>query len=188
MLKPNGGLRGNSSSIIKTVIIDNSDALRAFDAVDIRNGDLEASAAAEAIFGIIISIVDKNDLPLSPEDTLLSDLGTATISKTVTPYAVTVAADNETVDLIAAKVDLSMESIYSGDIETAETMNTTVSSNKPGLYVALADQRTVDETTATRTIATAGQMFGWGVDPSDSGNMLVSIHESSFYSTAEVVD
>ena len=46
MLKPNGGLRGGDSSVIKTVIIDNSDVLRPFDAVDIRNGDLEASAAA----------------------------------------------------------------------------------------------------------------------------------------------
>src|SRR3990167_3700644 len=99
MLKPNGGLRGNSSSIIKTVIIDNSDALRAFDAVDIRNGDLEASAAAEAIFGIIISIVDKNDLPLSPERATLAVVGAGSVGTTVPP-AVTVAGDNETVDLL----------------------------------------------------------------------------------------
>lgn len=185
MIKPSGGLTGNSSSILKTVIIDNSDVIRPYDAVKTRNGNLEAAAAGDAMFGIVIDIVDKNGMGISPVQTSLAVLGSATVGSTVVPPAVTVASNNETVDLISAKVDLSLASEYSADCNA--NPGVTVTSDKIGVWVDLSDQRTIGESTATRTVGTGGQFFGMGVDPLDSGNMLVHIHESEFYSVGVAV-
>lgn len=184
MIKPSGGLRGNSSPIIRTVVIDNSDVLRPFDAVQTRNGNLEAAVAGQAIFGIIIEIVDKNDLALSPERASLAQPGGATIGTQVPP-AVTVLSTNETVDLVAAKVDMSRDSLFSADANA--NPGTTSGSDKIGGWVDLSDQRTIGESTFTATITTGRTFCDWGVDLLDATNMIVSIHESEIFSSGLAV-
>ncbi len=188
-LESRGGLRGGDSPVMRTEIIDNSDALRAGDAVTHLNGDLEAAnTAGDAIFGIVIEIVDAAGLVLSSfgitEPATLATLGGGSLTD-ATPDTITVASDNETVDKAACKIDLSMESIFTADQNG--TMNTTLSSDKGGGWVDLTDQRTVDESSYTRTIGTGGQFYNWGVDPQDTENMLVSIHESEFYGLGKTI-
>lgn len=188
MLKPKGTFRGGDSSCLLTQIIDNSDAIRAFDAVYFyTNGDVAVAVAAYPLGGVVVEICDAYGHAMSPTKASNYDAPDATIDTSVNPFGVTVGSDNETDDGVVARVDIDPQSIYSGDIEAAETVGTTVSSNKPGCWMDLADQRTLDETTATRTIGTGGQMGGLGTDPSDSGNILCYIHESEFFTLGKVL-
>ncbi|MHA1401844.1 MAG: hypothetical protein ACTSQE_15955 [Candidatus Heimdallarchaeaceae archaeon] len=166
--------------MIRTVIIDNSEDLQIGDLVKCINGNLEKVTAGDRIFGVVIDIVDKNGASIWGSTAIT---GSATITNADNPKSsvVTVASDNETVDLIAAKVDVSPFTIYTADI--TGTMDTTNSSSKPGALVDATDENDVDETTATRTYTDGGQLYCWGVDPDDSTRMLVNINESEVFST-----
>jgi len=168
------GLRGNASPVLKSVIIDNSDDIAIGDMVKVYNaGNAEKATAGVAIFGVVHSIVDKYGLGIKPELTTKATTGTATVASGRTG-AVTVASDNETVDEIAVMVDCSPFTIYSGDV--TGTINTTNTSAKQGAYIDIADEANINETTAIRS--GVAQLYGWGTDPDDSGNLLVSICES----------
>ena len=186
MFVPTGYIGGGDHPVTKDVIIDNSDAIRAYDAVKLLNGNLEAVAAGNSVFGIVISIHDKFGNALSPEKVSLSKEGTATIDDTTLPNAVTVASDNETVDLVTARISLSIEAEFLANANAAP--GTTVASDKPGTYIDVTDQRILDESSATRTLTSGGQFYGWGTDPAVSGNyILCSIHESEFYGFGKVI-
>src|SRR3990167_4001976 len=149
---------------LQTIIIDNSDTIQLGDAIITRNGNAEVAAADGAIAGFVHSIVDKNGNSVFSS---LAVLCSATISGGDTCVA---ASDNETVDLIAVIYDVSKLSIYSA--ATTGTIDTTVTSSKPGIWLDLDDENSVEEATATRTIATGGTMKGWGTDPEDSTRLL----------------
>lgn len=154
-------LSGNSASVLVRVIIDNSDVVQLGDAVKVYNaGNAEIATAGAPLAGFVHAVVDANGLQPTP-DTGTTDTWTA-------------AATNETVAQWAVLIDMSLDSIYSGDVDG--TIGTTVTSNKMGISVDLTDENSIAETSATRT-ATA-QLYGWGTDPDDSGNLLVSIKES----------
>jgi hypothetical protein len=150
--------------------------------VKLRNGNIEVGSAGVALGGVVIDIVDKNGNSIFGS---LAVVGSATVTGQPGAGIVTVYSDNETVDLIAAKVEMSPFAIYSCDIDG--TMNTTVASNKIGGWVDLTDENSVNETTTTRTIATGGQLNCWGVDPDDSIRMLVSICEHEFFGSNSAV-
>lgn len=158
---------------LKTVIIDNSDNIQLGDMVIIRNGDAEVAPADGAVAGVVHSIVDKNGQSVFGS---LAATGSATLSGGDT---VVVASDNETVDQIAVIIDVSKMSIYSAT--TTGTIGTTANSQKPGGWLDLDDENSVEEVTHTRTIATGGTMKGWGTDPDDSTRLLVSIVESEIF-------
>ncbi len=168
-------LLANTGPILLTVIIDNSETLTLGDAVAIVTGNAELLDSATAAFsGFVHDIVDSKGLSVFGS---IATLGSATVASGDT---VTVAGNNETVDLIAVMIDVSKLSIYSALV--TGTMNTTVNSNKPGAWVnsATTGDR-VTESSATRTIATAGHLKAWGADPDDSTRMLVSISESDIF-------
>lgn len=162
--------------MIVQVVIDNSDTIQLGDAVNLRNGNVEVGTADGAIAGVVVGLVDSRGNSVFGS---LANLGSATVSGSEDSGSVTVASDNETVDLIAAEIDVSPFTVYSATV--TGTMNTTNSSNKIGVWVDMDDEDSVDETTANRTVTTEGQLYGWGVDPDDSTRMLVSIHEHEIF-------
>lgn len=168
--------------IIRDFIIDNSDTVQIGDAVKLRNGDLEVSAADGSFSGVVIDLVDKNGNSIFGS---IANVGSATVSGQPGSGSVAVASDNETVDLIRARIDMSPFTIYSATV--TGTMNTTNASNKPGGWVDMDDEDSVDETTHNRTIGTGGQLKNWGVDPDDSTRMLVSINEHEFFGSNSAV-
>lgn len=168
-------------SILREVIIDNSDTITIGDAVKTRNGNLEVASADGAFSGVVVDLVDKNGNSVFGS---LAVLGSATVSGQPGSGYVAVASDNETVDLIAARIEMSPYVIYSATVEG--TIGTTNSSDKIGGWVDMNDEDSVDETTFTRTITTGGQLNGWGEDPDDSTRMLVSIHEHEFFNNGGV--
>jgi|TARA_Y100001951_G_scaffold98992_1_gene100426 hypothetical protein len=163
-------LLANTGPILSNVIIDQSDTITLGDVVKVRNGNLEVATAGDAVFGVVHDIVDKNGDSVFGS---LAVLGSATISGGNT---VAVASDNETVDLIAAKVDCSQYSLYSAKQDG--TMGTTTASDKIGGWADLTDETQIDESTHTRTITTGGTFTTWGEDPVDTTRILVSINES----------
>jgi len=164
-------LRGNSAPVLKTVIIDNDDDIAIGDMVKVFNaGNAEKLSAGVAIFGVVHSVVDKYGNSLTPQLTTKATQGSATIASGV----VTVASDNETVDKISVQVDVSQESIYSGDV--TGTIGTTNSSEKVGAAFNVDSESTIDETSSVRN--GQAQLYGWGTDPADSTRLLVSILES----------
>lgn len=161
--------------ILTKVILDNSEDIAVGDAVMLRNGNIEKATADGALSGVVIDVVDKNNNSLLPSEGSTASLGSASISSGV----ITVASDNETVDQIAATIDISPFTIYSADV--TGTIGTTNSSDKIGVWIDMDDEDSVEETTATRTVTTEGQLVGWGADPDDTTRMLVSIHEHEFF-------
>lgn len=170
-------LHGADQTLI-SVILDQSEVVNAGDVVQVRNGNVElANGQTEAVAGIVVDIVDGTGLSLTPEVGSIANLGSATRASDGT---ITVASDNETVDLIAAKIDVSKLTIWSSSQDG--TMNTTNASNKLGGWIDLvAAGDSMDESTHTRTIGTAGVFKTWGVDPDDSTRILVSINESEIF-------
>ena len=168
-----------------SVVIDNSDDVQIGDAVKCLNGNLEklAATSSQSVFGVIVDIVDKNGNSVFGS---IAELGTASLSST-NPLSgtVTVASNNETVDLIAAKVVVDKNARFSVDV--TGTVNTTVSSTKPGAYLNCDDENSVDETTATRTAGTARQFYSWGADPNDTTRLIVSINASEVYNNVDVL-
>jgi len=174
---------GNSK--LMTHIIDNSDTIQVGDAVKLRNGNLEVAAGGEAIHGIVVDIVDKNGNSVFGS---LAVVGSAAVTGTPAMGSgqVVVASDNETVDLIAAKVETSKDVVFSGDVDG--TIGTTTVSNKAGGWFDLTDENSISETSHTRTITTGGQLKGLGTDPDDSTRLLVSINESEMWDSGTGLD
>ena len=129
-------------SICVNSIIDNSDTVVIGDMVKLRNGNLEVTTAGGAIHGVVVDIVDKNGNTMSGS---IAVVGGATVSGLDGALSVAVDTDNETVDLVAAKVETSKLAIYSGEV--TGTMNTTTASNKAGGWVSVASASAIDETT-----------------------------------------
>ncbi len=169
------GLRGNASPVMKHVIIDNDDDIQVGDAVKVYNaGDAEKATAGVSIFGFVHAIVDKYGNGIKPELVTKATVGSASVASGRTG-AVTVASDNESVDKIKVVVDVSPFTIYSGDV--TGTVDTTITvTDKVGGYFDIVDEANIDETTGTR--GGVAQLYSWGTDPEDSGNILVSICES----------
>lgn len=86
------------------------------------------------------------------------------------------ASDNQTVAKVKAEIDISKYSLYSAEEDA--TIGTTTGSNLAGYTQDLADEDTLDESTAA---ATTGQYMGWGVDPSNSAQAIVNIYESQVF-------
>ena len=163
-------------SELMTVIVANSAVVEVGDAVKILTGFAGPIAADGATAGIVIDIVDKNGNSVSGS---LAVLGSATKTGATGNEIVTVAGDNQTVDKISVKINLSKKAVYSAAV--TGTMNTTNTSNNPGGWIDPDDENSVEETTHNRTITTGGVFKGWGVDPTDSSRMLVSIIESEMF-------
>lgn len=88
------------------------------------------------------------------------------------------ASDNQTVAMVRAEIDISQNTIYSAEVDVA--IATTTGSNLAGYRMDLADEDTLDESTAATTTAQYGT---WGVDPSNSAQAVVNIFESSVFNT-----
>lgn len=172
-------LTGDSTGSLITVVIDNSDAINVGDAVKIRNGNVEIGVAGQSVAGVVVDIVDKFGNSLTPAKGSIAVIGSATRASDGT---ITVASDNETVDLIAAKIDVSKSTRYSASITGTMGTTGTPTSNEPGgWFDSISTSDGIEETTHTRTIGSGLTWKGWGVDPNDTARVIVSICESEIF-------
>lgn len=129
--------------------------------------------AGKPVLGVIASICDVDGLPFKSTNPVA---GTASGTDT---RSVTTGAANTT---YYAMVDVSNNTVYSADVNG--TVGTTVDSELRGCRIDIDSAGSsfgqVLESTATRTEGTEANFYCHGVDPDDSGNILVSIALSEF--------
>lgn len=159
---------------LEKVLLGSSLAFAVGDAVEtLTTGVALRATAGTPLLGVIASICDKDGLPFKSSNPVA---GTASGTDT---RSITTGAANTT---YYAMVDVSNNSIYSADV--TGTVGTTVDSELRGCRIDIDSAGSlfgkVLETTATRTEGTEANFYCHGVDPDDSGNILVSVALSEF--------
>lgn len=158
-----GALRGAGMPSVKPFIVANSAALKVGEAVGLDgDGFVLRVAAGSRLLGVVQGFV--SSITGEPVDMAETDTFTA-------------ESDNETVDKIAALIVIDPEAVYSVDLDA--DLGTTPGSDTPGAMfdTPAAAYGTLDESTATHTYGTGGQVVSLGIDPKDSERLHVRIHE-----------
>lgn len=169
-------LIGESGRILRKYVLDASTDFQVGDAVMAGTGAVDAGDLGEVVtataglrvVGIIQAIITSRGV--SPSSDGCSG---AFIDAYRTP------ANNETGLQISAIVDISPNSVYSADLD--DTIGTTTGSNRAFYYLDLdtgvANQQ-LNEASAAAPSTGSGQFVSHGIDPQDTNNVLVSIHET----------
>lgn len=169
MFTTTGSLESFGAPVLRREVITNSVVSTLGDSVKVASGFIALSTAGDAVFGHLQGHADDSQVGLSSTGVAGAELGSYTNTYTV-------ASNNQTVAQVTAVCDISKKTLYSADADAA--LGTTTGSDLPMYHLDLADEDTLDESTAATTTA---QYLTWGVDPSDSGNVIVSIFESQIF-------
>jgi hypothetical protein len=151
------------SPVLRKGVIANSVVATVGDSVKLASGFVALGTTGVSVMGHIDAIVSADGIQM-----ITNGAGGAM------RLTHTVASDNQTVAKIAAKVNVSKLTLYSGEVDA--TIGTTTGSNLAGYFMDLADEESLDESTAA---ATAAQYRTHGLDANDSSRAVVSIYESS---------
>ena len=159
---------------LEQVLLGSSLAFAVGDAVEtLTTGVALRATAGTPLLGVIASICDADGLPFKSSNPVA---GTASGTDT---RSITTGATNTT---YYAMVDVSNTSVYSADV--TGTVGVTVDSELRGCRMDIdsagSEFGKVLEATGTRTEGTEANFYCHGVDPDDSGNILVSIALSEF--------
>lgn len=157
-----GSLNPHGGPVLRTEIVGNDVELTELDSVKTSSGFVALGTTAALVLGHVKSIVTYDGVGVT------SDGAGGTFSGTYT-----MSADNTTVLMTSATLDISKFTLYSADPDA--TIAGTTGSNLMGYFTDIADE---DETSETSALTTTLQYFIWGVDPADSGNQVVNIYES----------
>lgn len=169
MFIPRGTLSTNAAPVLRSQIITNSVVVTEFDSVKLASGFIALGTTGALVFGHVVGVVTKEGVGL--ETSGATGAQTGSFAGTYTA-----ASDNQTVAKVKVQCDISKYSLYSAEEDAA--IGTTTGSNLAGYTQDLADEDTLDESTAA---ATTGQYMGWGVDPLNTAQAIVNIYESQVF-------
>lgn len=161
-----GSLNPHGAPVLRSTIMTNSIVVTEFDSVKLASGFVALGTTGALVYGHVVSISTRNGVGLNSTGAAGAEFGSF-VGTFTNP------SNNQTVAKNKANVDISKYSLYSAEEDAA--IGTTTGSNLAGYYQDLADEDTLDESTAATTTA---QYFGWGVSPSNSANAMVNIAES----------
>lgn len=164
-----GTLESFGAPVLRREVITNSVVSTIGDSVKVASGFIALGTAGAAVYGHINGHADAEQVGLSTTGATGAELGSYTNTYTA-------ASNNQTVAQVTAVCDISKKTLYSGDADA--TPGTTTGSDLSMYHLDLADEDDLDESTAATT---AAQYLTWGVDPNDSGNVIVSIFESQVF-------
>jgi len=167
--KASGSLNPHGAPVLRASILANSVTFVEEDSVKSSSGFCALGTTGALVFGHIRSLNTFDGVGLNTTGVAGAAMGSFAGSYLT-------ASDNQTVAKVVAMCDISKYSLYSVDPDA--TIGTTVGSNLLGYHTDIADEDETDENTAATTTA---QYYIWGVDPSDSGNQIVSIYESEVF-------
>ncbi len=163
--KPSGSLNPYGGPVLRSLILGNSITVTEHDALEASSGFAVLGTSGNGLLGHVTAIVTDDGVGM--ETTGVAGAATGTFVGTFLT-----SSSNQTVNKFRAMVDISKETLYSAEL------NATIGTNDSDLlgnYMDLADEDTLDESTAATTVL---QYFGWGIDPADSTKALVNLHES----------
>jgi len=161
-----GTLFPGGAPVLRSNILANSITVTESDSVKLASGFVALGTTGALVLGHVVSISTKDIVGVGSTGAAGAALGSFV-------GTFTTASDNQTVGKVKANVDISKFSLYSAEEDAA--IGTTTGSNLAGYYQDLADEDTLDESTAS---ASTGQYFGWGVNPADVTKAVVNINES----------
>ncbi|HRF70093.1 MAG TPA: hypothetical protein PKV66_01540 [Candidatus Pelethenecus sp.] len=147
----------------------NSITITEQDSVKFASGFVALGTTGALVLGHVVGLVTKEGVGL--ETTGIAGAATGTFAG-----AYLTASDNQTVGMVKAMVDISKASLYSAEEDA--TIGTTTGSNLAGYTQDIADEDTLDESTA---VTTTGQYMGWGVDSLNTAQAIVNIFESQVF-------
>ncbi len=168
-----GNLRGATTGIHKSFIINNSATITVGDMVALSSGYVALAGAGAPIFGVVIGLTDKNGVDLNNSRLALTGTSASWTSSTQTVVA---GSNNSSTDYLRATIDCDPLSLWSA---TTDNASTDTQASLAGCYtdiVAESDQAD-DDTAAT----TQCQLFIWGVDPEDSSRNIYSIAQHQLW-------
>lgn len=164
-----GSLTPFGAPVYKQVTLANSITSTVLDAIITTSGFGALGTTGTAVFGHLMSHVGKNGVGLETSGVAGSVSGSYAGSYLT-------ASNNQTVVFVKAVCDVSKFTLYSAELDA--TIATTTGSNLLGYNMDLADEDTLDESTAATTTA---QYHGWGVDATLTSQAIVNIKESSVF-------
>lgn len=147
----------------------NSITVTELDSVKVASGFLALGTTGALVFGHVYSISTNKGVGVESTGAAGASFGSF-VGTFLT------ASDNQTVAMNKAECDISKYSLYSAEEDAA--IGTTTGSNLAGYTQDLADEDTLDESTA---VTTTGQYMGHGVDPNNSAQAIVNIFESQVF-------
>jgi hypothetical protein len=150
-------------------VIANSITVTEMDSMKMASGFCALGTTGALVFGHVLAIGSSKGVGLNTTGATGAEMGSYI-------NTFTTASNNQTVGFVKAECDVSKFTLYSAEVDAA--IGTTTGSNLPGFTQDLADEDTLDESTA---VATTGQYMGHGVDPSRTTHALVNIFESQVF-------
>jgi hypothetical protein len=163
---PRGTLNPHGAPVLRRGILANTVTFTEFDSVKAASGFVALGTTGALVLGHVVGFVTEKGVGL-----LTSGAAGAGIGSFYGTYLT--ASDNQTVGKVKGEIDISKMSLYGAEEDAA--IGTTTGSNLLGYYQDIADEDTLDESTAATT---TGQYHGWGVDAENSAFALVNIAES----------
>lgn len=146
-------------------IVANSVTVAIGDSVKTAGGFGALTTGGDAVLGHVVSIVADNGLAPALDGTFLGNAGST----------FTTASDNQTVAQVRFVADVAQDSLYSAEMDA--DLGTTSGSANAGLSFDVADEDTLDESTAS----TGNQYYSHGVDRNNTANLVVNIRESEVF-------
>lgn len=176
--KPRTYRWGGTSGIFEDRIIANSQVITTGGFVNLVSGFVDGADAGERIWGLCVGIVGSLNLTKGiPLDKMTSgsDYHGTYVAGQLGVQKYTAAADNQTVDQICARIDISPDLVVNNVPDSA--IGTTTGSNLAGNYTDLVSDTQVDENNAGNAFTTVATLVILGVDPEDSTKGLYQVME-----------
>ena len=170
-----GSLNPHGGPLLRRFVAGNSIQVTETDSVRTTDVGFALGVATSAVLGHVKAIVTREGVGVSSDGTAGASFGSFAGTFTF--------ASNNQLSTVrnGADIDISQQTLYSADPDVA--IGTTVgnpSSTAVGVYFDLQDEAQIDESSV---VATAAQYHSWGIDPEDSGNVIVNIFESSVFTS-----
>ena len=166
MIQKTGSLGRTGGPLLVDRILTNSIKVAVGDSVRTLAGFAALGVAAARVLGHVESLIGADGLTPVKDGSYLGNIGEA--------YAV--AANNQTVAQVRARIDIDTLSTYSADVSAA--LGTTAGSNLAGKNFNLTNEETINEASVLETLL---QYYSHGVDRNDSTNLIVYVLRSEVF-------
>lgn len=164
-----GSLITHGAPVLRQAILTNSIVSTQLDSLKVTSGFLALGTAGVVVFGHMLSHETLGGVGVETSGAAGAQSGSYTNTYTA-------ASNNQTVGKVKGVCDISKFTLYSAELSA--TIGSTTGSNLLGYNLDLTDEDTLDETSA---ITGTAQYHNWGVDATNTAQIMVNIKESSVF-------
>lgn len=166
MFKKIGSIAGYNAPLLVDRVLTNSITVAVMDSVKTASGFAALGTTGARVLGHVESIIGQDGLTPVKDGTYLGNFAST--------YAV--AANNQTVAQVRARIDVSQSSLYSAELDAAA--GTTTGSNLAGKTFDIVDEDSLDESSV---LETTGQYYSHGLDRNLTTQVVVNVLESEVF-------